>query len=138
MPIKTFDKVKNASNDLAISCEYFCNESVLIKAKLISRSKEGVFQISLLNKNFFKENKIYIKIIGRILNGFDNGIFNSSKDNRNFVRTIKIWKGFKIITPEEIALRNDLNSNRELKKLFIGIKNSNYIENLRRLLDRKT
>ena len=134
--ISIIEKPLNPKNNHAITGLYFYDESVVQKAKSIKPSKRGELEITDLNNLYLKEGNLKVHDLGRGTAWLDTGTFDSMCDATNFIKTIENRQGLKIGCPEEVAWRNGLIDDNELKKLAKNTLKSGYGEYLLNLISK--
>jgi len=120
------EKPSNPKSEYAVTGLYFYDNSVVQYAKDLEMSSRGEFEITSINKKYFKEKLLKVEIMGRGITWFDTGTFESLYDAASYIRTLENRQGLKIGCPEEVAFRNGWISNEKLKKLADSLINSNY------------
>ena len=129
------EKPKNPKSKFAITGIYFYDNSVVTKAKAISSSPRGEFEISDINEIYLKEGNLSVEVFERGIAWLDTGTVDSLHEASSFIRTIEHRQGLKICCPEEIAWRNGWISSIKLKKLALDYLKSGYGSYLLSLLE---
>ncbi len=129
------EKPMKPKSNIAIPGLYFFDNSVVSKAKLISRSERGEFEITSIIDLYLKENKLKVEILPRGTAWLDCGTHSSLNDAGNYIRVIEERQGLKVSCPEEIAWRNGWISDKELESLIKNYGKSEYADYLTRILE---
>lgn len=85
---------------------YYYDNSVINRAKNLKPSFRGELEITDLNKEYLKEEKLKVEILSRGFAWLDTGTYEGLANASNFVRTMQDRTGLFISCPEEIAYRN--------------------------------
>lgn len=128
------EKPKNPRSNYAIPGLYFYDNLVVDIAKSIEPSDRGELEITDINKVYFENNKLNVKVLGRGFAWLDAGTHDSLLEASNFVRTIQKREGLYIACLEEIAYRKGYIDEEQLKKLSELHGSSHYGKYLKRLL----
>ncbi len=131
------EKPKNPKSNYAIPGLYFYDNKVVDIAKSLKPSNRGELEITDVNKVYFRNNKLKVKILGRGFAWLDAGTHDSLLEASNFVRTIQKREGLYIACLEEIAYRQGFIDEEQLIKLSELHKTNQYGKYLRRLLVEK-
>jgi len=125
--------IKPKSN-YAITGLYFYDNSVVNIAKNLKPSERGELEITDLNKEYLRLNKLSVKHMSRGYAWLDTGTPESLVDASNFIYSLEKRQGTKISCPEEIALHKKWISTEDLKKNIIN-KKGEYIDYLKMLTE---
>ena len=126
--------IKPKSN-IAITGLYFYNNDVVEIAKKIKPSKRGEYEITSINNEFIKRNKIKLELLPRGMTWLDTGTNESMMNASQFVYAIEERSGLKIACLEEIALNNNWIKKNDLEKKINNNINNKYYNYLRNLID---
>lgn len=130
------EKPQNPKSNWAITGLYIYDNQVVDITKNLKLSKRGELEITDLNKEYLKINRLNIEFLGRGIAWFDAGTAESLIAAQNFVEAIETRQGLKIACPEEIAYRMGYISLEQLKKLATAFSKSEYGQYLRELVER--
>ncbi len=128
------EKPENPKSDYAATGIYFYDENVVSYAKTLKPSKRGELEITDLNNIYLEQNKLKVKLMSRGYAWLDTGNYESLTEASQFVYLIEKRQGNKICCPEEIALKKDWISKKDLLANISGI-NGPYVDYLRKLVD---
>lgn len=128
------EKPKSPKSDYAITGLYFYDNSVIEKAKKITPSERGEYEITDLNKFYLDNNLLNVEIMGRGMAWLDTGTFDSLHEASAYVRTLEHQLGLLIGSPEEVAWRKKLISDEQLKDLSRKLFKSGYGQILYKLV----
>jgi glucose-1-phosphate thymidylyltransferase len=123
---RLFDIIEKPSippSRYAVPGLYFYDNTVIERAKSLSKSERGEYEITDLNKSYLKDGELNYSILERGTMWLDCGTPNTLLAASNYVRTIEERQGLKIACPEEIAWRNGWISKKELEKLAVAFSN---------------
>ncbi len=111
------EKPREPKSNYAIPGLYFYDNTVVNKAKKIKPSSRGELEITDLNKEYLKDNKLRVELLGRGFAWLDTGTYDGLANASDFVRTIQKRTGLYIACLEEIAYNNKWINKEELISL---------------------
>ncbi len=111
------EKPEKPKSNYAIPGLYYYDNSVVEKAKNLKPSARGELEITDLNTEYLKENKLKVELFGRGFAWLDTGTHQSLLEASNYVETIQKRQGFYISCVEEIAYRMGYINKEQLIKL---------------------
>jgi len=120
------EKPSKPKSKYALTGLYFFDETVLEKAKQISKSSRGEYEITDINKLYLKEESLYVNLMSRGMAWLDTGTCESMHDASNYIKTLQQRQGILIGCPEEIAWRKGWINDQELESLFKPLIKTNY------------
>ena len=127
------EKPENPKSNYAVPGIYFYDNSVVEIAETIKPSKRGELEITDINKEYLKKNKLKVSILDRGTAWLDTGTFDSLMQAGQFVQAIEERQGLKVGALEEAAFRAGFISKKEMQNLAISLQKSGYGKNLLRI-----
>lgn len=129
------EKPEKPKSNYAIVGLYFYDNSVVEIAKNIQPSARGELEITSVNEEYLKQDKLKVQVMDRGTAWLDTGTFSSMNDASEYIRVIEKRTGLKVGCIEEIAWRNSWISDERLKNLAEPLIKSGYGKYLARLLE---
>ena len=130
------EKPKNPKSNWVVTGLYFYDNHVVDIAKRLKPSKRGELEITDINRQYLKKNKLQVRLLTRGYAWLDTGTHDALIDATMFIKTIEERQDLKIGCIEEVAYRKGAISARQLLDLAAGMPTS-YGEYLKRLVDDK-
>ena len=131
------EKPANPKSNYAVVGIYFYPNSVVGIAKHIKPSARGELEITSVNKEFLKENRLKLQVLGRGFAWLDTGTHESLAEASTFVEVLEKRQGLKISCLEEIAWRNGWINDEQLLEIAEPMKKNSYGQYLQKLVDKK-
>ena len=131
------EKPKKPKSNYAITGLYFYDHEVINFAKDLKPSHRGELEITDLNKEYLKRDKLYIEIMDRGYAWLDTGTHDSLLDAGQFIATIENRQGLKIACPEEVSFRKKWISETDLESLAKPLAKTTYGKYLLKLISKK-
>ena len=105
---------------------YFYPNDVIQKAKEVKPSHRGELEITTLNQNYLKEQRLKVELMGRGYAWLDTGTHESLLEASNFIQTIENRQGLKVACIEEIAHEMGYITEEDLLALAQPLKKNQY------------
>ena len=128
------EKPQKPKSNYAVPGLYFYDNSVIEIAKNLKPSARGEYEITDINREYLRQQKLMVKVFPRGTAWLDTGTFDSLLQAAQFVQIIETRQGFKIGCIEEIAWRKKFISNQQLSVIADYNSNSDYGVYLKKLL----
>lgn len=120
------EKPENPKSNYAVPGIYFYDNEVVEIAANIKPSHRGELEITDVNKEYLKRDKLKVSILDRGTAWLDTGTFNSLMQAGQFVQVIEERQGLKIGAIEEAAYKMGFIDAAQLKKLAQPLLKSGY------------
>jgi glucose-1-phosphate thymidylyltransferase len=120
------EKPKDPKSNYAITGLYFYDNSVLDVVKNLKASPRGETEITDLNKEYLDKGDLNVELLGRGFAWLDTGTPKSLAEASEFVRIMETRQGLKLGCIEEICFKKNYISKKQLEKLVLTFKNSEY------------
>ncbi|GHS93418.1 glucose-1-phosphate thymidylyltransferase [Synergistales bacterium] len=131
------EKPEHPKSNYCVTGLYFYDNSVIGYAKSLKPSHRGELEITDLNRIYLEKGALSVEIMGQGFTWLDTGTHDSLLEASNFVRTIETHQHRKIACLEEIAYLNGWIGKAELMKTYEVLKNNQYGQYLKDVLDGK-
>ena len=129
------EKPEKPKSNLAVTGLYFYDSDAPQIAKNIEPSDRGELEITDVNIEYMKSNKLYSETLDEKFTWIDAGTQASFLEASNFVKSIEDSTSVKICCPEEVALRKGLITSESLEVLSEKYPNSEYGKYLKRIIN---
>ena len=127
------EKPENPKSNYAVPGLYFYSNDVVEIAKNVKPSARGEIEITSINEEYMKQNRLYVETFGRGMTWFDTGTHDALLETASFVQTIEKRQGMQVCCPEEIAFQKGWISKEQLSILadkFIKTEYGKYLKEL--------
>ena len=125
-------------SNYAVPGLYFYDNNVVKIAKSIKPSERGELEITTVNNEYIKRNKLRVQLLGRGMAWFDTGSPAALQSAGTFVEMIQSRQGNYISCIEEIAWGGGFITEEKKKKLGDELKNGEYGQYILNLAGEKT
>ena len=89
------EKPENPKSEYAVPGLYFYTNDVVEIAKNVKPSARGELEITTVNEEYMKMDKLYVETFGRGMTWFDTGTHDALLETASFVQTIEKRQGFR-------------------------------------------
>ena len=120
------EKPKDPRSNYAVTGLYFYDNSVVDIAKKLKPSRRGEYEITDINKEYLKQGKLNVEVLGRGFAWLDTGTPEALMDASNYVKTVQDRQGLMIACLEEIAYNKRYITRSDLIDLYNTMSNSEY------------
>jgi glucose-1-phosphate thymidylyltransferase len=131
------EKPIHPKSNFAVPGLYFYDNSVVKIAENLKPSARGEYEITDVNAEYLRQNKLKVAVLDRGTAWLDTGTFASLMQAGQFVQVIEERQGLKIGCIEEVAYRNGFISKDQLKQIAEPLVKSGYGSYLLQLLKLK-
>jgi glucose-1-phosphate thymidylyltransferase len=131
------EKPKNPKSNYAVPGLYYYDNSVVEIAKNIQPSARGEYEITDVNKEYLRQGRLDVKVLGRGTVWLDTGTFASLMQANQYVQVIEERQGRKIGCIEEAAYRMGYINYEQLLAVAEPLRKSGYGEYLVKLVNKK-
>jgi len=142
-----FDKMGNAvsleekpekpKSNYAVTGLYFYDNNVVKIAENLQPGPRGEYEITDVNREYLKQNRLKVEVFSRGVAWLDTGTFSSLLQASQFVEVIETRQGLKVGCIEEIAWRMGYIDDAQLVKLADPLLKSGYGNYLMTLIERR-
>ena len=120
------EKPTEPKSNYAVIGLYFYPNDVVKKAKLVEPSDRGELEITTLNQDYLKEERLKVELMGRGYAWLDTGTHESLLEASQFIQTIENRQALKVACIEEIAFEMGYITKEELIALAQPLKKNQY------------
>lgn len=130
------EKPSSPKSNYAVPGLYFYNNDVVEIAENLKPSSRGEYEITDVNIEYLKRNKLKVAMLDRGSAWLDTGTFDSLMQASQFVQVIEQRQGLKIGCIEEVAYVKGFIDSNQLKKIAEPLMKSGYGKYLLDLLNK--
>ena len=127
------EEPQNPKSKYAVPGLYFYDKDVVKIAKGLKPSARGELEITDLNREYMKMDKLMVKLLGRGFAWLDTGTHDALLEACNYVQAVQKRQGLYIACIEEIAYRNGFITKEQLYALAKNLLKTDYGQYLMRL-----
>lgn len=124
------EKPTQPKSNYAVPGLYFYDNDVIQIAKHLKPSARGEYEITDVNAEYLRQNRLKVAVLDRGTAWLDTGTFASLMQAGQFVEVIEERQGLKIGCIEEVAYRNGFINEDQLRNLAEPLRKSGYGEYL--------
>lgn len=124
------EKPAHPKSNYAVVGLYFYDNDVLSIVDGLRPSARGEYEITDVNREYLRRDKLHLELLGRGMAWLDTGTHESLQDASAFIQTIESRQGLKISCPEEIAFVQGYISAEQLERLAAALGKSSYADYL--------
>lgn len=131
------EKPKKPKSNYCVTGLYFYDNKVVEYAKKLKPSARGEYEITDLNKIYLANDNLHVEVLGQGFTWLDTGTHESLVDATNFIKTVEAHQHRKVACLEEIAYLNGWINKNQLVRLYKQMKNNQYGQYLKDIIDGK-
>ena len=131
------EKPKQPKSNYCVTGLYFYDNRAVSIAKSLKPSARGELEITDLNRTYLEMGELNVELLGQGFTWLDTGTHESLVEATNFVKTVETHQHRKIACLEEIAYLNGWIAREKLETLCEEMKNNQYGQYLRDVLNGK-
>lgn len=129
------EKPKNPKSNYIVPGLYFYDNNVIEIAKNVKPSNRGELEITSINEEYLKQNKLKVELLGRGMAWLDTGTHIGLLEAANFIETVQKRQGLYIACLEEIAYYKGYIDRNKLEELGYNLEKTDYGRYLIKLSD---
>jgi glucose-1-phosphate thymidylyltransferase len=111
------EKPKHPKSRYAVTGFFIYDSTVVETARALKPSSRGELEVTDLNLDYLRRQKLKVSVVGRGNAWLDTGTPDAMLSASTFIETIETRQGLKVACPEEVAWRMGYISREELGRL---------------------
>lgn len=127
------EKPKKPKSNYIIPGLYFYDNDVIEIAKNVKPSNRGELEITSVNEEYLKRNKLKVELLGRGMAWLDTGTHIGLLEAANFIETVQKRQGLYIACLEEIAYYKGYINKEKLIEIANSLLKTDYAQYLLKL-----
>lgn len=131
------EKPARPKSRYAVTGLYFYDNDAVRIAHSLRPSARGELEITDINKEYLKQGKLAVEVMGRGMAWLDTGTHEAMMEASLFIQAIERRQGLMVACPEEIAYRFGYITAKQIENQANTMQNSGYGVYLRQLLREK-
>ncbi|MCA1744046.1 MAG: glucose-1-phosphate thymidylyltransferase RfbA [Desulfovibrionales bacterium] len=120
------EKPEKPKSDFAVVGLYFYTNEVVDIAASVKPSKRGELEITSVNQEYLRQEKLKVELLGRGYAWLDTGTHESLLEPGNFIEVIEKRQGLKVACIEEIAYEMGYINKKQLHALAQPLAKNQY------------
>ena len=120
------EKPENPKSNYIVPGLYFYDNNVIEIAKNVKPSQRGELEITSINEEYLKRNKLKVELLGRGMAWLDTGTHDGLLEAGTFIETVQKRQSLYIACLEEIAYNKGYIKKEKLLKLAEPLKKTDY------------
>lgn len=128
------EKPTQPKSNYAVVGLYFYPNNVVNIAKTIKPSDRGELEITTVNQEYLKQQKLKVELMGRGFAWLDTGTHDSLMEAGQFIETIEKRQGLKVACLEEIAYNMGYINANQIRKLANPLKKNGYGQFIKKVM----
>ena len=131
------EKPEKPRSHYAVPGLYFYDNDVVEIASKLQPSSRGELEITDINLEYLKQDKIRVELLGRGHAWFDTGTHESLQQAASYVQAIQDRQGLKVACIEEVAFRMGYIDPTQLRRLAGGMMKNDFGRYLLNVVEEK-
>lgn len=132
------EKPSRPKSNYAVPGLYLYDQDITQITKTMKPSARGELEITDVNVEYLRRNKLRVAPLGRGIAWLDTGTHTSLLEASHFIGTLEARQGLKIACLEEIAFRMGYIDGKKMEQVIAETPQSSYRDYLERIMKEKT